>query len=137
MSSIAIAYEWMPDPRDSSVLTETALLSRRYALALPESMPRTRVAVPDWQLAGLLDARREIDEDKMMPFATKVADRLFGPMNWSAGERAEIVSKLVNAYWRLLVLPCSEQPPDPDHDALAERFGMVVEIDGRRVVDAR
>lgn len=137
MSSIAISYEWLPDPRDPSAMTETALLSRRYALALPESMPRTRVAVPDWQLAGLLDSRREIDEARMIPFASKVADRLFGAGNWTTGERSEIVARLVNAYWHLIVLPCSEQPPEPDYDALAERLGMVAEIDGTRVVDAR
>lgn len=139
MSSVASEYVWMPDPRDpdDGELVETLLLTRRYAIALPETMPRRHVGIPSWQIAGMLDAKREVDEPKIMSFAGRVADALFGEGNWTHGERSEIVARIVNAYWELLRLPCSEMPPEPSDDELIERHGIVVEIDGQTVVDGR
>ena len=95
MSSVASEYVWMPDPRDpdDGEMVETLLLTRRYAIALPETMPRRHVGIPSWQIAGMLDAKREVDEPKIMAFAGRVADALFGEGNWTHGERAEIVAR--------------------------------------------
>lgn len=131
-------YRWLPDPGDpAGELTETLVLSRAYAIAMPASARHRPVGVTEMQLSRLLDSRREIDEQKMMAFADKAANVLYGAGNWTRDERSEIVAKLVNAYWHLIKLPCGEMPPEPTLDELAERARLVVKIDGKTVVDAR
>lgn len=142
MSSIRAEFIWRQDPEcDHERLVETLVLSRAYAIALPQSAAGPSVGLTlgtgRLSIANLLDARNEIDEAKMMRWASGAADVLFGTSNWTKGERSEIVRHVVHAYTTLMALPMSERPPEDDMDRIAERYGVHLQIDGQTVVDAR
>lgn len=142
MSSIRAAYVWLQDPECAHKrLVETLVLTRAYAISMPQSAAGPSVGLTfgtgRLSIANLLDARHEIDEPKMMRWASCAADALFGEGNWTHGERAEIIRHVVHAYTTLMALPLAEQPPEESMDEIAARFGVHLRIDGKTVVDAR